>query len=674
MSSSDFIRSQDFIIHRDGQLSHVSPNQGEVQGEAESVFPPDNRPFLEEYDKHMEDMSKQLKDYQTQMCEIKLKLENVIKENERLHVELRESVERQLESLPSGTILDGASFTDDEIMKNLQEQIQLCNQEKEQALELWHSASHEMERLQQLYQKNMSEAQIHLTERQQLKEQLARVQQVVQQFHLSNQKLESSNQHLLKTMTEQSSELEQLRNQLRQTKLDLRIATSKVEEMTKIMQNLQEQMQKMEEDVITAHGREEASDKRVQQLQSAIAQLETRLKVATQEAEKVGKDRTLLERQIGELQVKCSTLEEEKFEAIIKVRDSIQLVEEATLQKDQALLREKQKDEEIAKMKEAMTRLIQDVGARMRKEVENVRKQCNVQISRLAEELSALQLECSDKEGQIQRAIREKRAVEEELETVYREGRSTETDFRKMDELLQRCINAERAKNDLQISLKVAENKLRKNELNSEEEMSRCQEAIQKLQGSLESVRMDCATVSEERLRLQQENEKLRKEMEELRKASLEVQRKAKNEVSTLEHEYSMKENSLQARVRELENSSQNSANELSRLLTAQQKTANRWKEEAKKIAESFEVQLSNLKSQLNQQKQRSQELAAKLGAEHEKAAEFEKQMAEYQEKTDRLQRRLLHAEQRASAASHQLTQITTRRRTAASLMDLETL
>ncbi|XP_006629764.2 sodium channel and clathrin linker 1 isoform X1 [Lepisosteus oculatus] len=665
--------------YHEGHQSHPTPLQEEALVGNESLAPwlTDKSimaPLIAEYDRHIEGMNEQLQYYQMQMGEIKLKLEKVIKENERLHSELRESIEKQLQALPSGAALEEDFMTNDGVVKNLQEQIQLSLQEKEQAMELWQSAAQELDRLQQLYQKTMTEAQIHVVERQHLKDQLAQVQQLAQQLQLANQKLESTNQQLLKTVTEQSTELEQLRTQTRQAKLELRTATAKVEEMTKLMQNLQEQMQRREEEVVAAYGREEASDRRLQQLQSAISQLEARLKVATQEAEQVRKDRSVWERQVGELQGKCACLEEEKYEAVARVRDNIQLAEEATLQKDQALLREKQKDEELEKMKEAISQLIQEAAVRTRKEVENVRKQCNVQIYRLAEELSALQLECGDREAQIQRAIREKRAVEEELEKVYRDGRGSEAEYRKIDELHQRCLNAERSKDDLQISLQASQTKVKKLEMNYEEELSRCRETVQKLQGALAVAREDCDSVSEERLQLQQENQQLRKEMEDLRKSSLKAQRMAKQQVSTMEHEFSLKEHGLEARVRELEESSRASNNELSRLLMAQQKTTKRWKEESRKLAEAFELKMSSLKAEQSRQKQRSQELEALLEADHEKIAEYEKQMAEYQEKNSRLQRRLTQAEQRAFTASQQLSRITSQRKTAASVVDLETL
>lgn len=41
------------------------------------------------------------------------------------------------------------------------------------------------------------------------------------------------------------------------------------------------------------------------------------------------------ERKLGELQARCTTLDEEKYEALAKVRESVQVAEEAALQKDQ---------------------------------------------------------------------------------------------------------------------------------------------------------------------------------------------------------------------------------------------------------------------------------------------------------------------------------------------------
>uniref|UniRef100_A0A3P8THK9 Sodium channel and clathrin linker 1 n=1 Tax=Amphiprion percula TaxID=161767 RepID=A0A3P8THK9_AMPPE len=650
-----------------GNRNQSTPSQVEEARRAESPAPwiSDRgimAPLIVEYDRHMDEMTEQLRRYQGQMTDVTAKLKRVVKENERLHAELRESVEKQLHSLPMASGVEGSTLEEDSVIKNLQEQVQLSEQERVQAMELWQTAAQELDRLQQVYQKTMSDGQIHDTQRQQLKDQLVQFQQHTYKLQVANQKLESTNQQFLKTMTEQSTEMEELHSQLRQAKIELRTTTAKVDEMTKLLQNVQGQMQRREEDVAEAQGREDAADRRLQQLQAALSQLETRLKAASQEAEAVRREQTVWERKVGELQARCTTLEEEKYEALSKVRESVQVAEEAALQKDQALLREKQKTEELEKTKEAIKQLIQDAAVRTRKEVENVRKQCNVQIHRMAEELSALQLECADKESQIERSLRERKAVEEELEKVYKEGRA-EPEFRKIDALHQRCLNAERLKEDLSLTLQSTQTKLKKMELDYNEELSRCQEEVRRLQSSLAAARDDCVGVSDERLQLQQENLQLRREMDELRKASLLVQKKAKQQVSQMEHEYSLKEQGLDARVRELEESSRSSSADLTRLLTAQQKSTQRWKEEAKNLVLAFETKITGLKAELSRQKQRSHELEIRLETDHNTISEYERQLAEYQEKASRLQRRLTQAEQRASTATQQLSMLASQRR-----------
>ncbi|XP_050176450.1 sodium channel and clathrin linker 1 [Myiozetetes cayanensis] len=579
--------------------------------------------LIAEYDKHLEEMKEQLQLYQVQMSEMRLKLEEVTKENERLHAELKEVLEKQLEALPS-MHLETDIPSDEVVVRNLQEQLRLAKQEKGQAVELWQTLLQDRDRLQQQYQECLTETQIHATERKRLHDQLTSCQQSIRQLHMANKKMELTNQQFLRTVTEQNVELEQLRQKLRQAKIDGQAANAKLEEMTKLKEKLHSQLERKEGDMVSARERETASDKRLLQMQSSLKQLETRLLVTVQEAEQLRTERAALEEQIKELQAKAANLESEKYDAVVKVQDCIQLLEEANLEKNQALFGEKQKEEEIKKMKDEMSQLAEDIAARIRKAVNTAKKQCNVQVSRLTEEISALQMECGEKQSEIERAIREKRAVEEELEKILREDRGHESDSRKLEQLYQKYLLAEAAKDDLQLSLQTTQNKLKQLEINSEEEKSRCQEAVCKLQSILDSEREKSAFVSEQRLKLQQENEQLQKEIEGLRKMAIEAQQKAKIKISTMEHEHAVKEHGYEARLKEMEDTSHKSTSELRCLLVAQQKATNRWKEETKNLTETAEARIRKLKSELCQQKLRSQELISQLEKANEKVTEDE--------------------------------------------------
>lgn len=63
-----------------------------------------------------------------------------------------------------------------------------------------------------------------------------------------------------------------------------------------------------------------------------------------------------------------------------------------------------------------------------------------------------------------------------------------------------------------------------------------------------------------------------------------------------MEHQFSIKEHGFEVQLREMEDSNRNAVVELRHLLAVQQKAANRWKEETKKLTESAEMRISNLK------------------------------------------------------------------------------
>uniref|UniRef100_A0A4W2FI50 Sodium channel and clathrin linker 1 n=1 Tax=Bos indicus x Bos taurus TaxID=30522 RepID=A0A4W2FI50_BOBOX len=83
-------------------------------------------------------------------------------------------------------------------------------------------------------------------------------------------------------------------------------------------------------------------------------------------------------------------------------------------------------------------------------------------------------------------------------------------------------------------------------------------------------------------------------------------------------------------------------------------------------------VTKENERSELSRQKLHTQELLSQLEMANEKVVENEKLILEHQEKSNRLQRRLSEAEQRAASASQQLSAMTVQRRRAASMMNLE--
>ncbi|XP_061685810.1 sodium channel and clathrin linker 1-like isoform X1 [Syngnathoides biaculeatus] len=532
-------------------------------------------------------------------------------------------------------LTSGVVSEENEIINNYETQVQLFQQERMQVSELWQTAAQELDHLQESYWRMFTNGLNSSTPGQQL---------------IQSQ----TNCNFSKTMTGHSAEVEDLQIQLRSTKAELRTATAKVDEMTHQLQSVQQQLKRQEGNEEEAQSREEAAQRQIQQLQRTISHQETKIKDSSQETETALKDLTMWETAAGNLKVRCATLEQEKYEGLEKVRECVQMAEEAALQKDEAQLRAKQLSEELERTKKAFQQLSQDATVCSNEELNNIRQQCNTEMQTMAEELSLLHLECVDKQSQIERFKRERKALEEEVAKVTK--CKVEHELGRIDALHQKCLKAEQMKDEISTTLQRTRSKLKKLESDYSAELSRYQEEVQTLKGFLNAAREDCVRISAERLQLQQENVHFRREMDELRKATLQVQKNAKQQITQMEQEYSVKEKALKAQMTDLEESNRNSSADLMRLLTAQQKSIQRWKVEAPNMAQAFETRIKNLTDELNQYQQRSHVFEIQLMKNNDTIVEYERQLSEFREKVSRLQRRLAEVEQRTTPSQQART------------------
>jgi ElaB/YqjD/DUF883 family membrane-anchored ribosome-binding protein len=58
----------------------------------------------------------------------------------------------------------------------------------------------------------------------------------------------------------------------------------------------------------------------------------------------------------------------------------------------QAEVQKRQKDEEVSSLQSSLAKIIDEAGARTRREVDNVRKQFNDRVTKLTEEIHALEM------------------------------------------------------------------------------------------------------------------------------------------------------------------------------------------------------------------------------------------------------------------------------------------
>ncbi|XP_019621622.1 PREDICTED: sodium channel and clathrin linker 1-like isoform X2 [Branchiostoma belcheri] len=601
-------------------------------------------PLLAEYDHVMQTQKDQLQQCRADQARLKDRVEQLVTENNRLQQELHQNVQSQLEL---ARVQAGGSFAPEEgdPLNNLQEQLQLANQEKDHAMDLWRSAQRELDRVQQEKKEQLQDFQLKTGQHQASSAQLRILNQKCQQLQLANQRLEQATQQYIATINGQNTEMDRLREELKKAKHEAHTSAIQLTETRKTLEDLHNQLKGREQENSEALGREEAAGSRLKEVQTVAMDLEMKIADAIREIDGLQKEKKKLEDRVSSLLSKNSDLEEREFEVTEKVRDSVQMVENALLERDQAIVREKQNAQEIQRLQAMLAKLLNEAGARTRKEVDSVREQCNKNLEKLMEEIHGLEMEVGQKQAQVDRAIREKRAVEGELEKVYKSG---EGEGGHASELTNRLFNAERARDEADMNLRSLQKKLKKME---DEDQNRQQhEAIlSQTTSRVDSLRQDCEDLTMDKIQLQEEISKLRQEANNGRRQGEEAQRKAARQVAMLEQEHKQREREFLVKLEGTEDANRHSMSELRKLLTAQQKMNAKWREESKSLTRKFEGKLSELRSELSRHKKYNDELRDLLESSQQKNAELERRLGEYKEQNNRLQQRLRDAENRVT-------------------------
>ncbi|XP_064636176.1 sodium channel and clathrin linker 1-like isoform X2 [Lineus longissimus] len=590
-------------------------------------------PLIAEYDGSLKEMNEQLDDYKKEQRDLRSQLDKILSENMRLTRELKECVQGQLDTLNGSDIRPGSG--DDVMLQNLQQQLDLALQEKESAVEMWQSSLQEVERLERDLQDQKSNPQWKVFEQQsnQLKEQY------------------------FNAVSELNAEISSLQEELRKSKNENRAASLQVTELRKTLEEAKDHMFRQEQDRNDAIGRGEISENIVDSMRKEISELEANYSSAQREIAQLAADKKLGEEKMQELLKSNLEHEAAEYEAVIQLKEQVQITDQAAMEKEQALINEKQANDENQRLQEAINKLLDEAGMRTREEVDNVKNQCNVKMERLVEEVYSLEMESSEKQAQLERACREKKAVEAELEKLYQEGVTQgHKENSTHSELNRRACQAEKEKQDALISLESTTNQLKRLENVYKQEKSQYDAHMNSMRERMAEYGREYEKVDEDRVKYVDQINEMKKMMQQLRKEKESAERKCSRQMSCLEQDSNLRDREFEVKLQSMEDGHRHAMLEVRQLLTAQQRMSAKWKEECHSITAKFEAKLGDCRAENSRLKTRQQELVSLLDDMRKKTTESEEMLCEYTRNIKRLENRVREAEQRAMLATKQVS------------------
>ncbi|KAK2178692.1 hypothetical protein NP493_533g00031 [Ridgeia piscesae] len=412
------------------------------------------------------------------------------------------------------------------------------------------------------------------------------------------------------TVTQLNAEIGQLQEELCKSQGACNAANIQVQELRTALDNVRDQLFKQEQARQAVSGSKERSDTQLTQLQKELAFNESRVDKMTTDLSRVKTERDALDKRLKKVQADWS------------VTSRL----------------------EVARMKTTIQRLIVQAAARTRSEVDLVRKQCNENLSRLMEELENLEMINGERQAQIDRAMREKRAVEAELEKLYQEGLvQGNLDMSSKEDLVRRACNAERSRDEAITKLDSMRNEMDRLKNTAREQKEALKIELNTLHDRLNHMTQEFELGAEERVNLVEQIDQLKRNEILLKQERDNASRKLTKQLAVMQTEMMQQTREFEVKHQTVEDSHRLTMVDLRDMLSSQQRMCAKWKEECQLVTRKFEAQVSDLRSELADQKRRNDELAEQL-------------LIEYNRNIKRMESRIRDAEQRAANAMVQST------------------
>ncbi|CAI8004578.1 Sodium channel and clathrin linker 1 [Geodia barretti] len=613
-------------------------------------------PLLTEYDNIIAQLQQKIATYQTEITSLNLHVEQVTTENTRLHQQLCESVETQL--LKEGHEEGGR----DGLKRStaaLQNQLSEISKERDECRGKLRQMTFELEYLQKSDREKSQCLEKYKNELATAEHNVLALQQQMEELQTACVKLNEEYNQCMESARSGGQEVDELKQALSDARVQCKALELKNTELLRAHSQLAQRIKKQETErqVLGEQGR--AVDGRVHLLELANTELEAKLVAALSNVNILTQEKAKLEESVSLHQSRLAELEREVHQAVGHVKESMDMVESAILDKDQAVIVSEHKTLEAERLRAAMDALLQEAGQRTLREVEAVRADYNRNIDKMVEEIHKLEVECGEKQAIIERSQREKNAAEMECE---RAKEKLTMEAAKTEETLQtlqtRVCEAELAADEAHRKMDNALMAKRAAESSLTEEKRHHEELCGELKRRLREGGEEGERVTRERAQLAGQLRELMEQLRSEREARGAVKRKAKQELAVASQHYAVRERELQQTLRVREQSHNKSVEELRDMLTSQFQVATRWKEETKSMTDKFEETIRNLRNEAASYKKRNEAKKVEMHTLSRQRDQQSRQLERLQASQTQLHRQLRESESRAEAAAAQVSSL----------------
>ncbi|XP_035667401.1 serologically defined colon cancer antigen 8 homolog isoform X2 [Branchiostoma floridae] len=388
----------------------------------------------------------------------------------------------------------------------------------------------------------------------------------------------------------------------------------------------------------------------------------TQVGTLEQNLQRVTRERDELMDALSQTRSLMSEMKQREDEAYEQVKQSVALVEQAHLEKTEALVQRAQVTEELANQRKRLEDIINDTNRRVKGEREAVQREYQQQVEQLKNKMSSLEKSQLSLQAELEQAARDKASLRSELDETKGHLSTQGADVDMMSDGVQSDLSrAVRAKHEAEEEMTRLKQKLERERKETDQEHSRLSDEVAELRRRLRQAEKEAMDSREEGVHLTEAMNALQREANLARMEKESIERGRSDDLKEAIEHAQRREKQLIAEMEQKERQQAQSSVDLDTLVTTQKDLISRLRDECRDLTTKLEELGERYRSDVGRLSQLNEDLSLRLAKASEREKGLEQQCVEHGRLHQRMKTRLKQMDQHAQNSAQQVLELLTK-------------
>ncbi|XP_078591813.1 serologically defined colon cancer antigen 8 homolog isoform X4 [Branchiostoma floridae x Branchiostoma japonicum] len=388
----------------------------------------------------------------------------------------------------------------------------------------------------------------------------------------------------------------------------------------------------------------------------------TQVGTLEQNLQRVTRERDELMDALSQTRSLMSEMKQREDEAYEQVKQSVALVEQAHLEKTEALVQRAQVTEELANQRKRLEDIINDTNRRVKGEREAVQREYQQQVEQLKSKMSSLEKSQLALQAELEQAARDKASLRSELDETKGHLTMQGVDVDMMSDGVQSDLSrAVRAKHEAEEEMTRLKQKLERERKETDQEHSRLSDEVAELRRRLRQAEKEAMDSREEGVHLTEAMNALQREANLARMEKESIERGRSDDLKEAIEHAQRREKQLIAEMEQKERQQAQSSVDLDTLVTTQKDLISRLRDECRDLTTKLEELGERYRSDVGRLSQLNEDLSTRLAKASEREKGLEQQCVEHGRLHQRMKTRLKQMDQHAHNSAQQVLELLTK-------------